>query len=136
EDVEPVGRRVEQLADPADLAERAGDLAVEVVGGAADREQEDGPAVVVRPVEDRLQDQPEEQRHAEQSQQAERVGDGPDLVARRRLRHGAKSTGCRTSRMQVAGRWRAARWSDDQTCLMPRTGKACAKARAAAFRPA
>ena len=81
QDVEAVGRRVEQLAQRRDLAVAAGDLAVEVVGEAGDHQQHQGPAVVVG------QDQPEEERHAEQPQRGEHVGHGQDAVGRAVLTH-------------------------------------------------
>ena len=46
EDVEPVGDGVEELPDPGHLAPAAGEIAVEVVGEAADHQHGERPAVV------------------------------------------------------------------------------------------
>ena len=61
-DVEPVGERVEQLAEAADLVEPAGQEPVDPVGGAADREHHDRPPVGVR-----AEQQVQEQRYAERA---------------------------------------------------------------------
>ena len=82
QDVEPVGGRVEQLAEPGHLVPLAGDLAVQPVGEAADHQQGHGGRVVL------VEHQPEEERDAEQAQQAQGVGHGQDAVGHQpRLRH-------------------------------------------------
>ena len=68
EDVEPVGERVEQLPEPADLAQPAGDPTVDPVGGAADGEHHDRGHVGLRD-----QQQVEEERHAQQPDEADQV---------------------------------------------------------------
>ena len=75
DDVEPVGGRVEQRAEPAALVQPPGQLAVEPVGEARDHEDDQRPAVLLRP-----EQQPEEQRDAEQPQHRQGVGQGPDPV--------------------------------------------------------
>ena len=75
QDVQPIGRRVEQLAEPAVLVEQPGQLAVGVVGDRADHQHDQRPPVVLR-----HQHQVEEQRDAQQPQEGQRVGDGQDPV--------------------------------------------------------
>ena len=69
EDVEAVGDRVEELAEPALHVELAGDLAVEVVGDAGEQQEQQGEPVLLR------EDRPEEDGHAEQPQHRQDVGD-------------------------------------------------------------
>ena len=80
EDVEPVGRRVEEPAEAADLVPAPGELAVQIVADTAQREHEQRPAVALGASELRPQDQPQEQRHADQASHAEDVRDGEDPV--------------------------------------------------------
>ena len=85
EDVEPVGDRVEDLAQRGALVEPAGEVAVEVVGDPGDHQQDQGPAVGLG-----AQDQPQEHGARRQPDHAEQVGHGPH--ARRaceRVGHGA-----------------------------------------------
>ena len=77
-DVEPVRGWVEQLAQPAGLVERAGDLAVQPVGQACRDEQADGP--VIRGGGPRAEHQPQEDRHPGQPGGADRVRDSEDAV--------------------------------------------------------
>ena len=61
EEQEPVGHRVEDLAELGHLVEVAGDVAVDPVGGAEQAEQPGGRRTVVPP-----EQQPEEQRDAQE----------------------------------------------------------------------
>ena len=72
---EPIGERIEQGAEAADLAGGSGDLAVEIVGEPADHQQDDRPDVGMG-----HEDQPEEHRNTEQSCKGEQVGDREDAV--------------------------------------------------------
>src|SRR5262249_20130060 len=73
QDVQPVGQRVEQLAEPADLPEPAGEVSVDPVAGPADGEDQHRPAVPVRPAE-----QVQDQGYARQPREADGVGYGQD----------------------------------------------------------
>ena len=72
EDVEPVGHRVEDLAQHRLLVELAREPAVEVVGEAGDHQQRQRPRVLLG-----AQHEPEEERDAEQPQEAQGVRKGP-----------------------------------------------------------
>ena len=76
EDVQPIGRRIEQLAQLAVLPEEAGKFAVRPVGHGAEREHDQRPAVVGRVG----QQQPEEQRNPEQPQERKQIRDRPDSM--------------------------------------------------------
>ena len=78
EDVEPVGDRVEDLAELRGLVELAGEVAVEVVGDAREHQQDQRPAVGLGP-----EDQPQEERDAGQPDHAEQVGHGPHAAGAR-----------------------------------------------------
>ena len=72
---QPVRRRVEDLAERGHLVEAAGHVAVDPVGGAEHGQQDGGLRLVVQPEE-----QPEEQRDAEQPHQGDDVRGGEDAV--------------------------------------------------------
>src|SRR5690606_32540275 len=80
QNVEPVRRGVEEPAQVADLVPPSGELAVEVVADAAQREHQQRPAVTVRAAELGPEDEPQEERHTEEPRHAEDVGDGEDAV--------------------------------------------------------
>jgi hypothetical protein len=83
-DVEPVGGRVEYLAQPGLLVQRPGDLAVEPVGEPGRDQHADRPPVPGRCPQPKYE--PQEHRHAGQPGHADRVRNGQDLVARARGR--------------------------------------------------
>src|SRR5690606_27835595 len=74
EDVEAVGRRVEHPAQAAHLVEAPGDESVEPVGGTRDREDDEGGGVVL------ADDEPGEDGHEREPQEADDVRDGPDAL--------------------------------------------------------
>ena len=78
-----VGKRVEQRTERARLIELAGEHAVGPVGEAAQDQYCQGPAVGVR-----AQQQPQEQRNAEQSGETEQVRHGQDDTAGQVVRRG------------------------------------------------
>jgi hypothetical protein len=82
EDVQPVGHRVEHLAEAGGLVHPARDLAVGPVGEAGDRQHQQRPAVLLRP-----EHQPQEQRHSQQPEEAERVRDREHPVGHFQVRH-------------------------------------------------
>ena len=75
QDVEPIGDRIEDLAELRRLVEGSGEIAVEVVGEPRHHQDDERPAVVLRD-----QHQPQEQRHAEEPSNAEDVRQGEDAV--------------------------------------------------------
>src|SRR6516225_6007361 len=77
-DVQPVGQRIEHLAEPAALVQRAGNLAVQPVGNARGDEQRDRP--VVGGGGARPEDEPQEDRDSSQPGGTDRVRDRQDAV--------------------------------------------------------
>ena len=77
-DQEPVGRRVEHLAERRDLVEPAGHEAVDPVGGPEHGQQDGGRRLAAGP-----EQQPHEQREAEQADERDRVRDRQDPVEAR-----------------------------------------------------
>src|SRR5690606_36764017 len=70
----------EEPAQGADLVPPSGQLAVEVDADAAQREDQQCPAVTVRAAELGPEDEPQEERHTEEPRHAEDVEDGEDAV--------------------------------------------------------
>ena len=87
-DQDPVGGRIEDLAEGRDLVVAAGHVAVDPVGGAEDGQQHGGGGLAVQPEE-----QPQEQRDAQQPDQRDDVGSGQDPAQTLFFVHAPQSTG-------------------------------------------
>src|SRR5664279_104632 len=99
QDVEPVGGRVQKLAEAAGLGEPTGDDPVEVVGDTGEQEHGQRPTVGMRP-----QDEPQEDGDAEQPKRAQRVRDCEDAIGllARRLTYRSRVAARRRARQRAS----------------------------------